>query len=174
VTGVATYEPVQTGLAGALLAHLDAQIASAGRLLASILAQGAAIRERNVEGVLSRLAEVKTEMSLRSSLEEQRANLLMAAGNALAVPAEQVTLDAMTRLMPAAHAVTARERSSELRGLLAEIAREHGLNRALMRQELSFLDHLTRLIGQEPDTGYSPNGADRTTASVHRVLDTQA
>ena len=33
----AAYEPVQTGLAGALLAHLDAQIASASRLLASIL-----------------------------------------------------------------------------------------------------------------------------------------
>jgi hypothetical protein len=171
---VAAYEPVQTGLAGALLAHLDAQIASASRLLSSILAQGAAIRERNVEGVLSRLAEVKTEMSLRSSLEEQRANLLMAAGSALAVPAEQVTLDAMTRLMPEEHAVTARVRSSELRGLLAEIAREHGLNRALMRQELAFLDHLTRLIGQEPDAGYSPHGADRTTVSVHRVLDTQA
>jgi hypothetical protein len=171
---VTAYEPVQTGLAGALLAHLDAQIASASRLLSSILAQGAAIRERNVEGVLSRLAEVKTEMSLRSTLEEQRANLLMAAGSALAVPAEQVTLEAMTRLMPEEHAVTARVRSSELRGLLAEIAREHGLNRALMRQELAFLDHLTRLIGQQPDTGYSPNGADRNTVSVHRVLDTQA
>ncbi len=170
----AAYEPVQTGLAGALLAHLDAQIASASRLLASILAQGAAIRERNVEGVLSRLAEVKTEMSLRSSLEEQRANLLMAAGSALAVPAEHVTLEAMTRLMPEEHAVTARVRSSELRGLLAEIAREHGLNRALMRQELAFLDHLTRLIGKEPDTGYSPHGSDRSTVSVHRVLDTQA
>jgi hypothetical protein len=171
---VTAYEPVQTGLAGALLAHLDAQIASASRLLASILAQGAAIRERNVEGVLSRLAEVKTEMSLRSSLEEQRANLLMAAGSALALPAEQVTLDAMTRLMPVDQAAIARTRSAELRGLLAEIAREHGLNRALMRQELAFLDPLTRLIGQEPDTGYSPHGTDRTTASVHRVLDTQA
>ena len=31
------------------------------------------------------------------------------------------------------------ERSAELRGLLAEIAREHGINRALMRQELTFL-----------------------------------
>ena len=45
------------------------------------------------------------------------------------------------------------ERSAELRGLLAEIAREHGINRALMRQELAFLSHLTRLVGGEPEGG---------------------
>ena len=44
-------------LSGALLVHLDAQIASAGRLLSSVLAQGAAIRGRDVEAVLARLAE---------------------------------------------------------------------------------------------------------------------
>ena len=38
-------------------------------------------------------------------------------------------------------------RSAELRGLLAEVQREHGVNRALMRQELAFLVHLTRQIG---------------------------
>ena len=80
----------------------------------------------------------------------------MRAGIALGVPAPQVTLDAMTMLMPANEAARARQRSAELRGLLAEIAREHGINRALMRQELAFLDHLVRLIGQEPDTGYRP------------------
>ena len=48
-------------------------------------------------------------------------------------------------------AATARERSAELRGLLEEIAREHGINRALMRQELAFLDHLMRLVGGEPE-----------------------
>jgi hypothetical protein len=45
----------------------------------------------------------------------------------------------------------ARERSAELRGLLAEIAREHGINRALMRQELAFLSHLTRLVGNDAE-----------------------
>ncbi len=170
---MAPQQPADIGLAGPVLAHLDAQIASAGRLLASILAQGASIRQRDVEGVLARLAEVKTEMTLRAKLEEHRTTLLVAAGNVLGTPAEGVTLEAMTRLMPPADAELARQRSAELRGLLAEIAREHGLNRALMRQELSFLDHLTRLIGQEPDTGYSPTGGDRT-STVHRVLDTQA
>ncbi len=119
-----------------MLAHLDVQIASARRLLGSILAQGAAIRGRDVEAVLARLAEVKAEMGLRSTLEEQRTNLLVRAGIALGVPAPQVTLDAMTRLMPANEAARARQRSAELRGLLSEIAREHGINRALMRQEL--------------------------------------
>ena len=40
----------------------------------------------------------------------------------------------------------ARELSAELRGLLAEIERVHDQNRILIRQELSFLDHLMRLM----------------------------
>jgi hypothetical protein len=111
-------------------------------------------------------------MGLRGTLEEQRTNLLVRAGIALGVPAPQVTLDAMTLLMPANEGARARQRSSELRGLLAEIAREHGINRALMRQELAFLDHLVRLIGQEPDTGYRPGGTEA--APTFRVVDAQA
>jgi hypothetical protein len=160
-------------LSGALLVHLDAQIASARRLLGSILAQGKAIRARDVEGVVARLSEVKTEMGLRASLEEQRSDLLVRAGIALGVPAPSVTLEAMTTLMGPNEAQGARDRSAELRGLLAEIAREHGINRALMRQEMSFLDHLVRLIGQEPDTGYGPTGGDPSPAT-HRVVDAQA
>jgi hypothetical protein len=71
------------------------------------------------------------------------------------------------------------ERSAELRGLLSEIAREHGINRALMRQELTFLSHLTRLLGGEPDAGYRPPGAagrvgPNPAPPVHRALDLQA
>ena len=159
-------------LSAAVLAHLDVQIESARCLLASILAQGAAIRTRDVEGVVSRLAEVKTEMGARADLEEQRTNLLVRAGIALGVPAPQVTLDAMTMLMPVNEGARARQRSAELRGLLAEIAREHGINRALMRQELAFLDHLVRLIGQEPEAGYRPGGNE--SATTYRVIDAQA
>ena len=155
-----------------LLAHLDAQIASARRLYGSILAQGQAIRSRDVEAVVTRLSEVRTEMALRGTLEEQRTDLLVRAGLALGVPAPQVTLEAMTTLMPPDAAAHARQRSAELRGLLAEIAREHGINRALMRQELAFLDHLVRLIGQEPDAGYGPAGTGQS--PVHRYLDAQA
>ena len=97
---------------------------------------------------------------------------MASAGVALGVPAPNVTLEAMTTLMGAAEANLARQRSAELRGLLAEIAREHGINRALMRQELAFLDHLVRLIGQEPDGGYGPAGSDQP--PTHRVVDAQA
>jgi hypothetical protein len=164
---------VDPHFASAVLEHLDVQIDSARRLYGSILAQGKAIRAREVETVIQRLSEVKTEMSLRASLEEQRTELLVRAGNALGIPAPNVTLDAMATLMPVNAAAQARQRSAELRGLLAEIAREHGINRALMRQELSFLDHLTRLIGQEPETGYGPAGSD-SPAPTHRVVDAQA
>ena len=163
---------VDADLSGAVLAHLEVQIESARRLLASILLQGQAIRTRDVEGVVARLAEVKSEMAQRADLEEQRTNLLVRAGIALGVPAPQVTLDAMTMLMPVNEGARARQRSAELRGLLAEIAREHGINRALMRQELAFLDHLVRLIGQEPDTGYRPGGNEPV--PTHRVVDAQA
>jgi hypothetical protein len=172
VIAAAEQPRVDAELSAGVLAHLEVQIASARRLLGSILAQGAAIRERDVESVLARLSEVKTEMSQRSALEEQRTNLLVRAGIALGVPAPQVTLDAMTMLMPVNEGARARQRSSELRGLLAEIAREHGINRALMRQELAFLDHLVRLIGQEPEAGYRPGGNEAV--PTHRVIDAQA
>ena len=164
---------VDANLSSAVLAHLDAQIASARRLYGSILAQGQAIRGRDVEGVIARLSDVKTEMSLRSTLEEQRTDLLVRAGIALGVPAPNVTLEAMTTLMPPRERDVARQRSAELRGLLAEISREHGINRALMRQELAFLDHLVRLIGQEPEPGYGPT-SDKSPAPTHRVVDAQA
>ena len=156
-----------------VLAHLDAQIESAQRLLGSILGQGASIRERDVEGVLARLADIKTEMDLRARLESERTDLLVRAGAQLGVPSAAVTLEAMTGLMTDAVAERARERSAELRGLLDEVTREHGINRALMRQELAFLDHLVRLLAKQPDTGYRPGGPAAPQSS-HHVLNLQA
>ena len=142
-------------LTRAVLRHLDTQLASARRLLDLILRQGAAIRERDVEAVLARLAEVKTEMAQRETLDSERSGVLAAAGVALGIPGGQVTMTALTDLMAPAEAARATELSAELRGLLAEIAREHGINRALMRQELAFLDHLVRLIGHDGHDGDS-------------------
>ncbi len=167
-------QPGQTPFERDVLAHLDAQIESARRLLGSILAQGAAIRSRDVEVVLARLADIKTEMDLRGRLESERTDLLVRAGAMLAVPAAAVTLEAMTGLMAEPTAERARQRSAELRGLLDEVSREHGINRALMRQELAFLDHLTRLLGREPEqAGYRPSGPAPHTQS-HHVLNLQA
>jgi hypothetical protein len=166
---------VSTMLEAELLVHLDQQINSARTLLKLVLAQGAAIRERDTEAVLARLAEIQSEMVRRGKLETERTRLLQRAGIALGVPATTVTLERLCSLITPNAATAAMQRSAELRGLLAEIAREHGINRALMRQELTFLSHLTRLIGQEAEPGYSPPNAGRQAApSAYRALDLQA
>jgi FlgN protein len=170
-----------TAMGVEVLDHLQAQIVSARRLLECILRQGAAVRAREVDGVLASMTEIQAEMGARSRMEHERATLLHRAGAALGLQPANVTLEAMAQLMAPAEAELARARSAELRGLLAEIAREHGVNRALMRQELAFLDHLTRLIGAEPQTGYRPPApagsapaAARPSSSPHRVLNVQA
>ncbi|MDP9400458.1 MAG: flagellar protein FlgN [Actinomycetota bacterium] len=168
------------GLGPALLGHLAEQLSSTERLLESVLRQATAIRARDVETVLAALAEVQTEMERRAGLERVRGELLAQAAAALGVPPHAITLDAMCTLLQPAEALAARERSAHLRGLLAEVSRRHTLNRALMRQELAFLEHLVRLIGgEDDDVAYAPPGsgpgavtAARTAA--HRVLDLQA
>jgi hypothetical protein len=157
VTGAALQAASPTALGSAVLRHLDAQLASARRLLDAILRQGAAIRARDVDGVLARLAEMQGEMERRGTLERDRVQILTQAGQALGTPAHTVTLDALTQLVDPHEAAAAKGASAELRGLLAEIQREHTVNRALMRQELAFLSHLTRQLGIEgEDVGYRP------------------
>ena len=167
-----------TVLEAELLVHLDQQINSARQLLKLVLAQGGAIRERDTEAVLARLADIQSEMVRRNGLEQERTSLLQRAGVALGMPATNVTLERLCSLITPGAASAAMQRSAELRGLLGEIAREHGINRALMRQELTFLSHLTRLIGQEAEPGYSPPNAGRNSAapapSAYRALDLQA
>jgi FlgN protein len=159
-----------------VLGHLEEQLESARRLLAAILSQGGAIRKQDVEGVLAKLADIKGEMALRARLEDDRSALLTQAGAALGVPAQSVTLEAMCTLMVPAEAEAARARSAELRGLLDEIAREHGINRALMRQELSFLDHLVRMLGGDSETGYGMPTVPTASAAParHHVVNLQA
>jgi FlgN protein len=167
------------GLSRDVLEHLEAQIASARHLLGLVLEQGRAIRARDVEAVLGRLAAIQAETERRTHLEAARTELLTRAGQTLGVPAGAVTLKQLTTLMPPAEAQLALVRSGELTGLLNEVAREHGINRALMRQELTFLSHLTRLVGGEPEGGYRPPAtpvapAAAPRASAHRLLDLQA
>jgi hypothetical protein len=169
-------------LGAAVLDHLDAQLASARRLLDIVLRQGVAIRKQEVDEVLARMTDLQTEMEHRGTLELQRTELLNRAGAQLGVAGHAITLDALTTLMAPHEAAPARERSAELRGLLNEVSREHTINRALMRQELAFLDHLTRLLSGGADLGYRPpaerqGGGLRLTAAsqaTHRVLDLEA
>jgi hypothetical protein len=169
------------GLGDDVVGHLDAQIASARRLLSAVLRQGQSIRAREVEEVMARLADIQAEMGRRAALEGTRTAILTAAGAALGVPPHTVTIESLAELLPPAHATAALERSAELRGLLAEVVREHATNRVLMRQELAFLDHLMRELGAEPDPGYGAlsgramaPSATRAPQASFRTLDLQA
>ena len=166
------------GLGREVLAHLDAQLASARHLLDLILQQGRAIRARDVDAVLNRLGAIQAEVERRTHLEAARTDLLTRAGTVLGIPAAAVTMRQLATIMGPAEAERALALSAQLTGLLNEVAREHGVNRALMRQELTFLSHLTRLVGGEPEGGYRPPAAPATTAPraprTHRLLDLQA
>jgi hypothetical protein len=154
-TALTTAAP--TAFGADVLRHLEAQITSARRLLDAVLRQGAAIRNRDVDAVLARLGEMQAEMERRSTLERDRVRILTQAGGGLGVPPHTVTLDALAQLLGPHEAEAAKTRSAELRGLLAEVQREHVVNRALMRQELAFLSHLTRQLGVDgEDVGYRP------------------
>jgi hypothetical protein len=164
-----------------VLRHLDAQIASARRLLDAVLRQGAAIRNRDVDSVLARLGEMQAEMERRSTLERDRVRILTQAGGGLNIAPHEVTLEALVQLLGPHEAQAAKGRSAQLRGLLAEVQREHVVNRALMRQELAFLSHLVRLVGAEPGGGYQPGGgtpgkggSSGAPAPLHKTLDLKA
>ncbi len=170
-------QPASTQLGQAVLRHLAEQIASANRLLEAVLRQGAATRRQDVDTVLACLTEVQGEMERRGRLEEERTALLVGAAGQLARQPHEVTLDALAGLMAPAEGQVARERSAELRGLLAEIQREHHVNRALMRQELAFLDHLVRTFTADEQPGYRPpaqQGAPQVSTQRHHALDLRA
>ena len=155
-----------------LLEHLDRQLASARRLLRIVLAQRDAIRRQDVETVLLQLTEVQTEMGERARLELERDALLEDAGRRLGIAPETVELETLLDLVPHEEAETVRERSAELRGLFAEIALVHGQNRVLIRQELSFLDHLIRVLSGTPQGAYSPFG--EAAPATMSVIDARA
>ena len=143
---------------GGLLPHLEQQVASARRLLRIVLAQGDAIRAQDTEGVLALLADIQTELTTRDRLELERDAILRTAGARLGIPVDAVDLEAVLAVAPAHEATPARTLSAELRGLLQEVERTHDTNRVLIRQELSFLAHLMRVLSGTPSAGYSPNG----------------
>lgn len=165
-------------LTGDLLAHLDAQLASTSRLLQTVLAQGVAIRLRDVDAVVRHVAAFQAELERRARIEDDRTRLLHRAGAALGMAPGAVTLTQLTACMTPADAGLAQARSAELQGLLAELQREHTANQALMRQELSFLDHLLRLVDPSaPADVYGSGGVRpqlRAARTDGRALDLHA
>jgi hypothetical protein len=166
-------------LGTAVLAHLEDQLASTRGMLAVVLEQGAAIRARDVKSVVRQAGMLRGEMIRRELLEERRAGLLAQCGARLGLPAEAVTLSGLSGLMSPAQHELATQRSSELRGLLHELSREHQTNRALMQVELGFLDHLMGLLELDGSGGYDPRGGNpgersRPAGGGLRVLDLRA
>lgn len=157
-----------------LLEHLDNQLRSSQRLLQVLLAQGDSIRKQDVEGVLARLGDVQTELANRERLERDRDGILRQAATQLGVAPDTVTLEDILKLVPATEGDAARAKSAELKGLLSEVARVHGHNRVLIRQELSFLDHLMRVLSGEPQGGYTQTGYASNGAPKLATLDTRA
>ena len=166
-------------LAVEVLAHLDAQIASARSLLAVVLEQGKAIRARDVDAVVRLAGILRGEMGRRQLLEEQRSRLLACSGERLGMAAEAVTLQRLCTLMDDGRAERALALSAELRGLLRELQREHSCNRALMQIELGFLDHLMGVLALDGVNGYDTHGSStpitraRPGGNLH-VLDLRA
>jgi hypothetical protein len=141
-----------------LLDHLQRQLESSRRLLEIVLTQSAAIRRRDVAAVLASLSDVQTELAFRDRLESERSALIQAAAAERNLPPESVNLEMMLIGVPGAEAAEARARSAELVGLVSEIARIHEQNRLLLRQELTFLDYLMRILSGAPQGGYSASG----------------
>jgi hypothetical protein len=149
-------------LAADVLTHLDAQVESARSLLEVVLDQGAAIRAREVHTVVRLAGILRGEMGRRQLLEEERSRLLSRSGERLGVSASEVTLTLLSTLMDHAGAERAGARSAELRGLLHELEREHSCNRALMKIELGFLDHLMGVLALDGVNGYDTHGSSKS------------
>jgi FlgN protein len=152
-----------------LVSHLERQVASAQKLLGILLAQTEAIKRQDVEALLARLADVALEMRTRERLERERDGILRQTALQLGVSVDEVDIDAVLIAVPVGDAADARRLSAELRGLLAEIGHVHTRNRILIRQELSFLDHLLRVLSGTPEGGYSPSGWSRAPQTVNVV-----
>jgi hypothetical protein len=164
--------PHDSALAADLLAHLDAQIASARSLLAVVLEQGVAIRARDVHAVVRLAGILRGEMGRRELLEEERSRLLTRSGERLGIAAQAVTLGQLNTLMTPACAQRASELSAQLRGLLHELQREHTCNRTLMGIELGFLEHLMGMLSLDGVNGYDTRGSSTpiTRARPHGAL----
>jgi hypothetical protein len=158
----------------ALLEHLDGQIRSSRRLLQVLLAQTDSIRRQDVEGVLARLTDVQVELVERDRLERDRDELLREAGAHLNMQPDELTLEDVLATVPGEIAGPARAKSAELKGLLSEVERVHSQNRLLIRQELSFLDHLMRLLSGAPQGGYTAAGYGSSTAPVLTSVNVRA
>jgi hypothetical protein len=167
MTALSNDREVDAVLTRDVLSHLSTQLDSARRMLAVVLEQATAIRHRDVPAVVRLATGLQTEMHRREVIEVERVQLLERAGAHLGVSAADVSIAMLANLMDPESAEVARNRTAELRGMLLEVQREHTTNRALMQQELAFLDHLLRLAG---NAGGYDSGGDQAKVRRRRPL----
>src|SRR5579875_2227551 len=111
-------EHFDAALTNDVLAHLEAQLVAARRLLQVVLDQGAAIRARNVPEVVTLTSVLQAELARRAMIERERAKLLERAGARLGIPATAVSVSLLGEVMDPDRAALAHARSAELRGIL--------------------------------------------------------
>lgn len=173
----ASEHPFDALLTREVMSHLTTQLDSARRTLAIVVEQSAAIRRRDVPQIVRLAGGLQVEIHRREVLEAERTTLLDRASAKLGVSAGDVSIAMLTDLMDEDSAEVARDRTAELRRMLEEIQHEHTTNRALMQQELSFLDHLLRLAGSAGgyDSAGEQGSSRRRGPLMHRpVFDMEA
>ncbi len=79
-------------LATEILNHLETQLGSARRMLAIVVEQGMAIRQREVPAIVRLAGALQAEMHRREVLEIERTELMRRAALKLDVSAEDVTI----------------------------------------------------------------------------------
>ena len=157
-------------LAEDLLEHLETQLASARRMRQIVHAQASAIRRRAVREVVAAAGELQVEMHRRELIERERLALTDRAGAHLGRPGAGLGLRAFDPLLDPATADVVHLQVDELAQLLVEVDREHTLNRALMAQELAFLDHLLSLAdGSGSYAAAAPSRGSGTADGVRRI-----
>jgi hypothetical protein len=147
MSALQTDSRVDPMLTSEILAHLNTQLSSARRMLAIVLEQATAIRQRAIPTIVRLAGALQAEMHRRHVIEMERDDLMQRASAKLGVGAADVNMAMLSTVMDEASAQIAQNRTAELRSMLEDIRREHETNRALMQQELAFLDHLLRLAG---------------------------
>ena len=150
----------QETLTGEVLAHLDAQVASAERLLEVVLQQGAAIRARDVHAVVRFAGLLHGEMSRREAIESERSRLLARSRRAAGDRAQAVTLTRLSRAHGPRTRAAGQPRAARSCGACCRSC--SASTPATARScslELSFLDHLMTSLALDGAHGYDPRGS---------------
>ena len=92
-------EQFDTALTTDVIAHLEAQLVSARRLLQIVLEQGASIRARDVQQVVTLTGMLQAELQRRALIERDRARLLDRAGAHLGVSPTAVSMSLLDAVM---------------------------------------------------------------------------